>query len=198
MVLANLSRILQFPCKKRADGIRGFVLLTLMMFDWVIKIIIEAYKNTERHIVHTIVSWPNPKQWVIVHTSDSMMIIRQSIYILSIITRELGQLKTHSLTCFVMDNWENVAYLTHTLDKLCLTGILWVLYLQISLHNVDDEMVKCSLMFVKWVSVITPALAWLDAVYILCKRKGAIVRDVAGGSQDGDIHSTGYGVILII
>ena len=32
----------------------------------------------KRHTAHTIVSWPNPKQWIIVHTSDLMMIIRQS------------------------------------------------------------------------------------------------------------------------
>ena len=105
-----------------------------------VSIFIGYYKNTERHTVHTIVSWPNPKQWVTVHISDSMMIIRQSIYILSIITREMGQLKTHSPTCFVMNNWENMPYLTHTLDKLYLTGILWVQCLQISLHNDDNEM----------------------------------------------------------
>ena len=35
-------------------------------------------KNIEKHTAHTIVSWPNPKQWVIVHTSDLMMIIRQT------------------------------------------------------------------------------------------------------------------------
>ena len=97
-------------------------------------------KHKERHTAHTIVPWPNPKQWVIVHTSDSMMMIRQSIYILSIITREMGQLKTHTPTCFVMDNWENMPYLTHTLDKLYLAGILWVQCLQISLHN-DNELV---------------------------------------------------------
>ena len=51
-------------------------------------------KNIERHTAHTIVSWPNPKQWVIVHTFDLMMIIRQSIYIISIITRGVGKLKT--------------------------------------------------------------------------------------------------------
>ena len=33
-------------------------------------------KNTELHKAHIIVSWPNPKQWVIVHTSNFMMIIR--------------------------------------------------------------------------------------------------------------------------
>ena len=36
-------------------------------------------KHIERHSADTIVSWPNPKQWVTVHTSDLMMIIRQSI-----------------------------------------------------------------------------------------------------------------------
>ena len=81
-------------------------------------------KNTERHTAHTIVSWPNPKQWVIVHTSDLMMIIRQSIYIISIITREMGKLKTHSPTYCIMDNWENMPYLNHTLDKIYLTGLL--------------------------------------------------------------------------
>ena len=82
------------------------------------------YKNIERHTVRTIVSWPNPKQWVIVHTSDLMMIIRQSIYILSIITREMDTLKIHSPTYCIMFNWENMLNLTHTLDKIYLTGIL--------------------------------------------------------------------------
>ena len=63
----------------------------------------HVYKNIERLTAHTIVSWPNPKQWVKVHTSDLMMIIRQSIYILSIITKEMGKLKTHSLTYCIMD-----------------------------------------------------------------------------------------------
>ena len=85
-------------------------------------------KNIERHTAHTIVSWPNPKQWVIVHTSDLMMIIRQSIYIFSVITKEIGKLKTHSPIYCIMDNWENMLYLTHTLDKLYLTGILLLIY----------------------------------------------------------------------
>ena len=41
----------------------------------------SLHKNIERHTAHTIVSWPNTKQWVIVHTYDLMMIIKQSIYI---------------------------------------------------------------------------------------------------------------------
>ena len=84
----------------------------------------HSYKNIERRTAHTIVSWPNPKQWVIVHTSDLMMIISQSIYILSIITKGMGKLKTHSPTYCIMDDWENMLNLTHTLDKLYLTGIL--------------------------------------------------------------------------
>ena len=59
---------------------------------------ISLHKNIERHTEDTIVSWPNPTQWVIVHTSDLMMMIRQSIYILSFITREMGKLKTYSPT----------------------------------------------------------------------------------------------------
>ena len=78
----------------------------------------QIHKNIERHTVDTIVSWPNPKQWVIVHTSDLMMKIRQSIYILAIITREMGKLKTYSPTYCVMDNGENMLNLTHTLDKM--------------------------------------------------------------------------------
>ena len=83
----------------------------------------NPYKNIERHTAHAIVSWPNPKQWVIVHTSDLMMIIRQSIYIISIITKEMSKLKTHSPAYCIMDNWEKMLNLTHTLDKLYLTGI---------------------------------------------------------------------------
>ena len=83
-----------------------------------------THKNIERHTADTIVSWLNPKQWVIVHTSDLMMIIRQSIYILSIITREMGKLKTYSPTYCIMDNGKNMLNLTHTLDKIYLTGIL--------------------------------------------------------------------------
>ena len=52
-------------------------------------------KNAERHTAHIIVSW-------------------QSIYILSIITTEMGKLKTHSPTYCIIDNWESMPDLTHT------------------------------------------------------------------------------------
>ena len=74
--------------------------------------ILKKNKNTQRHTAHTIVLRPNPKQREIVHISDSKIIIRQSIYILSIITREMGQLKTQSPTCFVMG--EYVLSYSHT------------------------------------------------------------------------------------
>ena len=48
-------------------------------------------KNIERHAAHTIVSWPNTKQWVIVNTSDLMMIIRQKIYIYIFIQSSQGK-----------------------------------------------------------------------------------------------------------
>ena len=71
--------------------------------QWVNRRFIITDKNIERQIADTIVSWPNPKQWAIAHTSDLMMTIRQSIYILSIITRQMGKLKTYSPTYCIMD-----------------------------------------------------------------------------------------------
>ena len=68
--------------------------------------------------------WWFDTPWVIVHTSDLMMIIRQSIYILSIITTEMGKLKTYSPTYCIMDNGQNMLNLTHILDKIYRTGIL--------------------------------------------------------------------------
>ena len=86
--------------------------------------LISKNKNIERHTADTIVSWPNPNQWIIIHTSDLMMIIRQKYIMLSIITREMGKLNTYSPTYCIMDNGENMLNLTHTLDKIYLTGIL--------------------------------------------------------------------------
>ena len=53
------------------------------------------------------------------------------IYIISIITKEMGKLKAHSPTYCIMDNWENMLNLSHELHKLYLTGILYVQCLQI-------------------------------------------------------------------
>ena len=37
---------------------------------------VSINKNILRHTAHTIVSWPNSKQWLTIHTSDLMMKIR--------------------------------------------------------------------------------------------------------------------------
>ena len=93
---------------------------TLFILDWICEICLHLnpHKNIERRTAHIIYSWPNPKQWMIVHTSDLIMIMRQGVYILSIITRGIGKLKTHSPIYCLMDKWENMLNLTHTLDKI--------------------------------------------------------------------------------
>ena len=48
------------------------------------------------HATLTIASWTNHKQWLMIHISDLTMVIRWSTHILTIITRELSKLKTHS------------------------------------------------------------------------------------------------------
>ena len=106
------------------SGLGGLIDAEHKRCEWPCPWLLDDHRNIDRHTAHIIVSWPNPKQWVIVHTSDLIMIIRQSMYILSIITKEMGELKTHSPTYCMMDNWENMLNLTHTLDKLYLTGIL--------------------------------------------------------------------------
>ena len=63
-------------------------------------------KNITRHTTRTIVSWPNPTQRLIIHTCVLMITIRYSIYIFTIITREMGQLKANS-PIYCKDNWEN-------------------------------------------------------------------------------------------
>ena len=55
-------------------------------------------KNLERHTdIHTIASWPNPKQWQMGHTCDLMMIIRSISGILPIIVSEMGKLNNAAL-----------------------------------------------------------------------------------------------------
>ena len=56
---------------------------TLFRFMWNDCVAKCINKNIEIHTAHTIVWWPNPKQWIIVHTSDLMVLIRQSAYFVS-------------------------------------------------------------------------------------------------------------------
>ena len=43
--------------------------------------------STERHTVHTMFSWPNPKQWLMIRISDLMIIVRWSKCILTIMRK---------------------------------------------------------------------------------------------------------------
>ena len=90
--------------------------------------LIVFYKNKARDTANAIVSWLHPKQWTIVHTSDLMMIIRRSIYMwyIYIYISQSSPGKWVDWKCIycIVDNWKNVINLTHTLDKIYLTGIL--------------------------------------------------------------------------
>ena len=70
---------------------------------------------------------------------------KTSIHILSIITKEMGKLKTYSPTYCIMDNWENMLNLTHTPEKLYLTGIL---------SSMSSDKV-CTMMIMRWCNVQT-------------------------------------------
>ena len=94
----TIGCLFAWPLVYRDAWCKMFVVLGYSWLLW------QSCKNIERHTADTIVSWPNPRQWVIFHTSDLMMIIRRSIYILSIITREMGKMKTYSPTYCIMDN----------------------------------------------------------------------------------------------
>ena len=79
-------------------------------------------KNIERHTADTIVSWP--KQWLIVHTYDLMMIIRQSIYILSM-NFMIGYLIGH----------QNMALGHFTWMQLCISSYL-KMYRSVSMNDI--------------------------------------------------------------
>ena len=74
-------------------------------------------KNIEKHTAHTIVSLPNPKQWQMGHTSKSMMIIRSSTGILTIIIRKMGKQNIQSPVSCMEDHSENWHNLRHTLER---------------------------------------------------------------------------------
>ena len=104
------------------------------------------------------------------------MIIRQTIYILSLITMEMGKLQAHSPTYCITDNWENMLNLTHTLDKLYLTGKF----------NVLDKV--CLMMIMRWCNVQTneydlraktyPTIALIINRTILIKTNSRFSRNV--------------------
>ena len=97
-------------------------------------------KNIVRHTAHTIVSWPNSKQWLVIHTSDLMMIIWLSTHSHNH-DRKLGKQKTHSTIYWMKDNCENSLNLGHTLGSIYMASILLVQCLQMILHNDENEIV---------------------------------------------------------
>ena len=103
LMVVLLSYLSPWFSRSNGYGLLGYAVL----LDIKVKLK-NVHKNIERHTAHTIVSWSNPKQRVLVHTSDLMMMIGQSIYVLSIITREMGKLKTHSPTYCIMNSCENM------------------------------------------------------------------------------------------
>ena len=88
---------------------KGSIWFTRYLFDQ------EGGKKIEKHRAQIIVSWPNPKQWEIVHISDLMTTIRKSIYPINHHKGgEMCKLKAHSPIYYIMDNWENMLiYITY-------------------------------------------------------------------------------------
>ena len=61
----------QFKTKRQLDCAQGYTTGPIkLILDYVLKYITLLYKYIERHTARAIVSWPNPKQWVKVHTFD--------------------------------------------------------------------------------------------------------------------------------
>ena len=97
-----------FTCLKTTIAITKTIKIMGVIFLWhvfrklfqYIRIFTQthAYKNTAKPIAYTIVQWLNPRQWLpFIYISDLMIISRCHIHILTIITQEMGKLKTDSL-----------------------------------------------------------------------------------------------------
>ena len=65
------------------------------------------------------------------------------VHILTIITGELGKLKTHSPIYWIKDDWENCLNLRHTLGIIYLTSILVVQCLQMLQNTIMLWWVAC-------------------------------------------------------
>ena len=76
-----------------------------------------------KHTVHTIISLPNHQHCLKIHVSELMVMIRLNGYVLTIIEREIDQLKTPSYIYCTKDNWQNRINIEHTLDRIYLTSI---------------------------------------------------------------------------
>ena len=109
-ILCHCSRIIKDSLHDRRRSRDSRVDFTLDHFPGIPEFL--CHKNIERHTARTIVSWPNPKQWVIVHTSDLMMIIRQSIYPLRIINTYHHQVHYTTNSSF-LEIWQLKVQFSH-------------------------------------------------------------------------------------
>ena len=85
---------------------------------------ITQHKNMARHTAHTIVSLPNPRQCLMFHNYDLMMIVRWNTNILTIMKKETWKLQGHTPIYCTNYDFENKLNLRHTLDRIHITGIL--------------------------------------------------------------------------
>ena len=74
--LVKLSPNVMVLCETQKSTWSIFFILWDLLYTCNLFLEICIYKNIVRHTAHTIVSWPNPKQWLMIHTSGLMMIIR--------------------------------------------------------------------------------------------------------------------------
>ena len=104
--VAFILEELSCTSKRCIHGQYYHILLALQNFQF----------SSRTHTAHTTVSWPNPKQWIIIHASDLMMIARQRIYSLN---HHKGNGSTENTQPHLLykDNSENMLNLTHTLTK---------------------------------------------------------------------------------
>ena len=63
------------------------------------------HKDKAIYIEHNIIFWSYNKQWLIIHTSDLMMITRKSTHILTIITRQVEYAQPQILR---KGNWREI------------------------------------------------------------------------------------------
>ena len=103
-------------------------------------------KSIERHTAHSVISIPNYKQWQIGHSSDLMMIIRYTYkYTYSLNHhKRMGKPNTHSPIYCMKYYWKNWFNVRQSLDRMYLTSILDVQYLQTHRHNDANEVVQCA------------------------------------------------------
>ena len=87
---------------------------------WGIKTLCGRNKHTSYQNFTNPATW---HRWRNIFLILCRIVVTINICILLIITRAMGELKTHSPIYGIMDKWENMFNLTHILDKIYLTGI---------------------------------------------------------------------------